>query len=138
VADVVASGAADSGLRAVGRAGSEAATSLARLQTDDGGFAGSAGASELTVSAAAAPTVAGTSLLTMPGSVLGSGLTVPAATPADLSTASASAETAAPPSTGTEAGQVPSWLLLGLGGLLAVAGATAVGWRLRRRPGVTA
>jgi hypothetical protein len=140
-ADVLASSAADAGLRAVGRAGPAAAASLARLQADDGGFAGPAGAagtSDLTASAAAAPTVARTSLLTMPGSVLGSGLTVPAATPADLSTTLPSAATTAPQSTGTDAGQVPGWLLLALGGLLAVGGATAIGWRLRRRPGLTA
>lgn len=131
-ADVAASGVADAGLRALRVTDRAAATSLADRQRRDGGF-GTRGGSDVDTSVRAASTLAGTSLLTMPGSPVRSGVRFE---PSDVDGAAqpVAAPVAAPASTdgSAEASSATGWIWAGAGALLLAAAVLLARTRPRR------
>ena len=138
--DVVATGAAEAGLRTVDAGSVDAAASLADLQRADGGFAPLGTddrGSDLAASTAAAPALAAVSTVTMSGSGLAAGWSVaPAAAQPTTTTVPAVDEPTEPTTSAVTSGWPAGWprgVLPALIALLVLA-AALVAHRWFRRP----
>ncbi len=138
--DVVATGAAEAGLRTVDAGSVDAAASLVALQRADGGFAALGPddrGSNLAASTAAAPVLAAVSTVTMSGSGLAAGWSVStAAAPATTTTVPAVDDPTDPTTSAVTSGWPAGWprgVLPALIALLVLA-AALVAHRWSRRP----